>query len=145
MFETIGNLFTNKPKKKQGSHASDSSHRSETRHHGSGGRRQTFSKMFHWCVPGGHEAQPGSVEVVGSFTEWKKVPFFYDRAMESWYVRMQEIIGNRTHHYVILVDGKPTYDETCDGLAIPQGPKEEQWQIDTPRGPRVMMLFGQTK
>jgi hypothetical protein len=145
MFEAIGNLLGNKPKKKKGTHAGGSSSRAASHHHQGRDRRQTFSKAFHWCVPGGHEAQPGSVELIGSFTDWKKVPLVYEKSMGTWHVRMPDIIGNRTHHYVVLVDGKPTYDATCDGLAIPQGPKEEQWQMKTARGPRVMMLFGQTK
>jgi len=46
---------------------------------------------------------------------------------------------------MLLVDGKPTYDKTCDGLAVPHGPDEERYQMPTDKGPRVMMLFAQTK
>ena len=54
---------------------------------------------------------------------------------------LNNIEGNRTHRYVILVDGKPSYDKTCDGLATPQTPDEAKCQIATPKGPRVMLLF----
>lgn len=65
--------------------------------------------------------------------------------MDAWHVTLRDVQGNRTHHYMILVDGEPVYDQTCDGLAVPLGPQEERYQIMTTRGPRVFMLFGQTK
>lgn len=85
------------------------------------------------------------MEVVGSFTDWQRVPMAYDKALKTWHVTLHNVVGNRTHHYVLLVDGKPTFDHTCDGLATPNGPHEKRWQIETEKGPRVMMLFGQTK
>jgi hypothetical protein len=42
-------------------------------------------------------------------------------------------------------DGKPVEDAHSDGLAIPTGAQELQFAIATPRGPRVFMLFSQTK
>jgi len=52
---------------------------------------------------------------------------------------------NRTHHYMLFGDSKPVPDKHCDGLAIPRGPQEEQYALPTARGPRVLMLFAQTK
>lgn len=46
---------------------------------------------------------------------------------------------------MLLLDGQPVYDHTCDGLAVPRGPHEERFQLMTDKGPRVMMLFAQTK
>ena len=46
---------------------------------------------------------------------------------------------------MLLVDGKPTYDKHCDGLAVPHGPDEEKYAVMTDKGPRVMMLWAQTK
>ncbi len=46
---------------------------------------------------------------------------------------------------MLLIDGKPTYDKNCDGLAVPRGAEEERYQLQTDKGPRVMMLFAQTK
>jgi hypothetical protein len=109
------------------------------------GRKQVFSKVFRWRLPDGHTREPVSVEVAGSFTDWEKVPLTYDRARDTWQVMLHEIRNNRTHHYMILVDGKPAYDKYNDGLAFPQGPEEEQYQIMTDKGPRVFMLFAQTK
>jgi hypothetical protein len=43
------------------------------------------------------------------------------------------------------VDGQPIRDQHCDGLAVPHGPQEEQYQLMTDRGPRVLMLFSQAK
>ncbi len=46
---------------------------------------------------------------------------------------------------MLLVDGKPTYDKNCHGLAVPHGAEEEKYQVMTDKGPRVLMLFAQTK
>jgi len=108
-------------------------------------RRQVFSKMFRWRAPAGQASQPTSVDLVGSFTHWQKVPLLFDQTTKTWNTTLRDIESNRTHHYVILVDGKPVYDKTCDGLAVPQGSQEARWVIPTERGPRVMLLFGQTK
>jgi hypothetical protein len=108
-------------------------------------RKQVFSKVFRWQLPDRHTREPVSVEVTGSFTNWEKVPLTYDRARDTWQVMLHEIRNNRTHHYMILVDGKPAYDKHNDGLAFPQGSEEAQYQIMTDKGPRVFMLFAQTK
>ena len=109
------------------------------------GRKQVFSKIFRWRLPDGHTREPVSVEVVGSFTNWEKVPLTRTHARDAWHVMFNDIPNNRTHHYMILVDGKPAYDKHNDGLSIPHGPEEVQYQITTDRGPRVFMLFAQTK
>jgi hypothetical protein len=65
--------------------------------------------------------------------------------MHSWQVMLQQIQGNRTHHYMLLADGKPVEDTQSDGMAIPTGAQELQFAIATARGPRIFMLFSQTK
>ncbi|MGA2800876.1 MAG: glycogen-binding domain-containing protein [Verrucomicrobiota bacterium] len=109
------------------------------------GREQVFSKVFRWRLPDGHTREPVSVEVAGSFTNWEKVPLTRDKARDAWQVMLHDIRINRTHHYMILVDGKPAYDKYNDGLALPQKPEEKRYQIMTDNGPRVFMLFAQTK
>ena len=108
-------------------------------------QRSGFTKVFRWPVPAGQTPQPATVEVAGSFSEWRKVPLSYDPPTRTWQVILDNIEGNRTHRYVILVDGKPSYDKTCDGLTTPQTVDEAKWPIATPKGPRVMLLFSQTK
>ena|ERR1051326_6151521 len=108
-------------------------------------QRTDFTKVLRWPVPADQTPQPMAVEVIGSFSGWRKVPLSYDRPSRTWQIILNGIQGNRTHRYVILVDGKPTYDKTCDGLAVPQTPDEAKWQIPTPKGARVMLLFSQTK
>jgi hypothetical protein len=108
-------------------------------------QRTGFTKVFRWPVPADQTPQPTTVEVAGSFNGWRKVPLSYDPPSRTWQIILNNIEGNRTHRYVILVDGKPSYDRTCDGLATPQTPDEAKWQIATPKGPRIMLLFGQTK
>lgn len=115
---------------------------------GSGGPQSnglTFSKVFRWRLPDGQTAEPARVEIVGSFTHWKPVELTRDGKLDAWHVTLHHIPGNRTHHYMLLVDGEPTFDKSCDGMAVPHGFHEEQFQVQTSRGPRVMMLFAQTK
>ncbi len=107
--------------------------------------RPTYAKVFRWRLPPGQTAVPNTVEVIGSFTEWKPVPLLRASGRDSWEVTVPEIAGHRTHHYMLLVDGLPTQDKNCDGLAIPHGPEEQQYALSTPRGPRLFMLFAQAK
>ena len=108
-------------------------------------RKLTFTKIFRWVLPDGQTQEPATVEIVGTFTNWEKKPLIYDRAMRTWHLMLQNIQGNRTHHYMLLADGKPVEDRHSDGTAIPNGAKELQFAIATARGPRVFMLFSQTK
>ena len=108
-------------------------------------RKQTFSKVFRWRLPDGQTHAPDSVEIVGSFTHWQKTPLMRDSVLDAWHVTLHHIEGNRTHHYMLLINGQPAYDKTCDGLAVPHGPQEERYQLTTDKGPRVFMLFAQTK
>jgi hypothetical protein len=107
--------------------------------------KPAFSKVFRWRLPDGQTQAPASVEVVGSFTQWQKVPLTRDGVLDAWHVTLHHIPAHQTHHYMLLVDGKPTQDKHCDGLAIPHGPQEEQYAIETHKGRRVFMLFAQTK
>ena len=111
----------------------------------SGPRQQTFTKVFRWRLPDGQTEAPKSVEVVGSFTRWQKVQLNRDSVLDAWHVTLHHIIGNRTHHYMVLVDGKPYFDKTCDGLAVPHGSDEERYAVQTEKGPRVLRLWAQTK
>lgn len=144
MFSSLGNMFGRKPAKKGGPVIP------EPNHNGSPLRRDTsrgtvYSKIFRWRLPDGKTQEPSTVEIVGSFSHWQKVPMVRDSVLDAWHVTVHHIVGNRTHHYMLLVDGKPTYDKTCDGLAVPHGADEERFQLQTDKGPRVFMLFGQTK
>ncbi len=108
-------------------------------------QRTRLTKVFRWPVPAGQTPPPTRVEVVGSFSGWRKLPLNYDPPSRTWQLMLNDIEGNRTHRYVILVDGKPSYDKTCDGLTAPQTPEEVNCPIATPKGPRIMLLFSQTK
>jgi len=108
-------------------------------------RQQVFSKVFRWRLPDGQTKEPSTVEVVGSFTHWQRVALIHDGKVDSWHATLHHIQGNRTHHYMLLVEGEPTYDHNCDGLAVPHGTQEERYQLATDKGPRVLMLFAQTR
>jgi len=109
------------------------------------GRPASYAKVFRWQLPPGQTAAPKSVEVVGSFSGWQKIPLVRDGSLDAWHITLENIPAHQTHHYMILVDGKPSQDKNSDGLATPHGPEEQQYTIQTHRGPRVFMLFAQTK
>jgi hypothetical protein len=143
MFSNFGKMFGPKPPHKGGPLMRESSPALPQRE--AQERPQTFSKVFRWRLPDGQTHEPATVEIVGSFTHWQKVPMQRDSAVDAWHTTIHHVPGNRTHHYMFLVDGKPAHDKDCDGLAVPRGPQEEQYQLMTDRGPRVFMLFAQTK
>lgn len=123
----------------------ESSPNTGARRPGAQENKPIFSKVFRWRLPDGVTEEPQRVEVVGSFSHWQPVEMTRDGKLDAWHVTLHHIPGNRTHHYMLLVDGRPFYDKTCDGLAVPHGFQEEQYQLQTDRGPRVLMLFAQTK
>ncbi|HXC36903.1 MAG TPA: glycogen-binding domain-containing protein [Candidatus Acidoferrales bacterium] len=104
-------------------------------------RKQSFSKIFRWQAPNGHI--PSKVEVAGTFSHWKKLPLTREIS-GGWNLTLHQIPGNRTHHFMFFADDQPVSGHS-DGLAIPQGSVEEQFALTTARGPRVFMLFSQTK
>src|SRR5690242_3333470 len=113
--------------------------------HGVHKRTGTFSKIFRWHLdpPGG--PMPVRVEVVGSFNDWKPALLKRDRVSGVWQAALHDIPGNRTHTYMLLVNGRPVTDKHSDGLAIPHTEEEKKYQLATPRGPRVFMLASQAK
>ena len=144
MFETFGNFFNKKPQK-GGPTFREPSSPSPLRRAEEAEKKHSFTKIFRWRLPEGQTEAPKTVEIVGSFTRWQKVPLMRDGVLDAWHAMIHHIPGNRTHHYMLLIDGKPAYDKTCDGLAVPHGFEEEQFQLVTDKGPRVLMLFSQTK
>lgn len=144
MFEKLGNLLGRKTPPKGGPMMRETTPNTGAPRSPQE-NKQVFSKVFRWRLPDGVTTEPQLVQVVGSMTHWKPVEMTRDGKLDAWHVTLHHIPGNRTHHYVLLVDGKPTFDKSCDGLAVPHGFQEEQFQLTTDRGPRVMMLFAQTK
>ena len=114
--------------------------RKSTNEHGT-----TFSKVFRWQPSDPQAPTPASVELAGSFTDWRVVALTRDAVTNTWQVTLHGIPGNRTHRYMLLVNGEPAQDKNCDGLAVPEGFEEQQYQVMTARGPRVFLLFAQTK
>ncbi len=144
MFDSFNKLFGQKPPK-GGPLRRETAPLASGQQNGSAAPTVTFSKVFRWRLPDGQMKAPASVEVVGSFTQWQKVPLTRDSEVDAWHVTIHHIPGNRTHHYMLLVDGKPAHDKNADGFAIPHGPQEEQYQLMTEKGGRVFMLYAQTK
>ena len=105
----------------------------------------TFSKIFRWQPSDPQAPTPTSVELAGSFTDWRVVALTRDAVTNTWQVTLHGISGNRTHRYMLLVNGEPTQDKNYDGLAVSEGFEEQQYQLMTTRGPRIFLLFAQTK
>lgn len=132
-------------------HAHGANHHHGTKHaapaakHAAPAAKHTFTKIFRWRVPKGHAPRPATVEIVGSFTGWQRVPLARDTEADVWQVALHQIPLNRTHHYMLLADGKPVADSHADGMVAPHGPHEHQYQLMTSRGGRVFMLYAQTK
>ena len=108
-------------------------------------KQPTFSKIFRWQpeTPGG--PMPVRVEVTGTFNAWQRVALKWDRVSGVWQVTVENIPGNRTHNYMILVNGRPVADKNADGMAIPHTAEEKAHAFTTARGPRVFMLASNTK
>jgi len=121
------------------------SHASSTQRPAIAKRPVVFTKIFRWQAENPTGPQPVSVAIVGSFNGWQKLPLRFDRTNGIWQLTLEGIPGNCTHNYMLLVNGKPANDKSSDGLAIPQTAQEKQYALETPRGPRVFMLFSQTK
>lgn len=109
------------------------------------GAGPTFSKVFRWRAADVQQRNPASVELAGSFTDWQRRPFTHDERTDTWQLTLTDIPGHHTHRYTLLIDGVPAQDKNCDGLAVPEGDLEQGYQISTTRGPRVCLLFAQTK
>jgi hypothetical protein len=144
MFQRLGSLFGEKPPQKGSPLIPEPTSAVSPLRREPVDRRPAYSKVFRWRLPDGQTTAPKTVEVAGSFNHWQKVPLVRDGVLDSWHVTLHHIQGNRTHHYMLFVDGQPTYDKTCDGLAVPN-PQEEPFAVKTDKGPRVLMLFAQTK
>lgn len=145
MLNRINSFLGRKPVSKSGPIIPESQSPVSALRRDNGNRGPTFSKVFRWRLPAGQTEPPQSVEIVGSFSHWQRVPLTRDSVLDAWHVTLHHIVGNKTHHYMLLVDGKPTYDKNCDGVVAPHSPEEERFQLVTERGPRVHMLFAQTK
>ncbi len=108
-------------------------------------RGPVFSKIFRWQPEQVGGPMPVRVEVAGTFNGWQRVALKRDKLSGVWQVTLHDLPSNRTHSYMLLVNGRPVKDPNADGLALPHTPEEVQHQLETPRGPRVFMLASQTK
>jgi hypothetical protein len=149
MTQNFGNAFLKKP-----SHKHEPTHeprvpepvvRSALGGKAPAAPKPTYAKIFRWRLPDGRTQEPVTVEIVGTFTNWQKVPLTRDHQANGWQVIIPDVPAHKTHHYMLLVDGQPANDKNSDGLAVPHGPQEKQYQLMTSRGPRLFMLFAQTK
>jgi hypothetical protein len=146
MFQTLGRMFGGKPPQKRSPVYAEPTFNSPlTRRTAESERKHSYTRIFRYRLPDGHTEEPKSVEIVGSFSKWQRVPLLRDGMLDSWHAAIHHIPGNKTHHYMLLVNGKPAYDKLCDGLATPHGMDEQLYQLETEKGPRVLMLFAQTK
>ena len=145
MTQTFGNAFNNKPPHRVNPVHPAPVVRPLLRVKASAAPKPTYAKVFRWRLPEGRTQEPATIEIVGTFTNWQKVPLLRDSKVDAWHVTIHHVPAHKTHHYMLLVDGQPAHDKNSDGLAVPHGPQEERYQLMTARGPRLFMLFAQTK
>jgi hypothetical protein len=145
MFDRLNSMFGRQPPQKHTPLMREPPSTASSPMRNQANRKQTYSKVFRWRLPDGHTQEPTSVEVVGSFTHWQRTPLTRDGKLDAWHVTLHHIEGNKTHHYMLLVDGQPVQDKNCDGFAVPHGYQEEQYAITTDKGLRVFMLFAQAR
>lgn len=133
-------------------HGTPHGHSTAHGHHGhaparpaSAPRGNTFSKIFRWQPAKPGDPAPAKVEMVGSFTGWQPKPFVFDKTTHTWQLTLNDVPGGRTHSYMVLADGHPAPDKNSDGYAIPHTDDEKHYALTTARGPRVFMLFSQTR
>jgi hypothetical protein len=145
MFNTFDNLTGGSAPKSDGPALLDSIPNTAARYKNTTRYGSQFSKIFRWQPADPRAPAPASVQLAGSFTDWRTVTLTRDALTNTWQLRLDGISGNRTHRYMLLVNGEPANDKNCDGLAVPEGVEEQQYQLMTARGPRVFLLFAQTK
>lgn len=146
MFQSFGNLLGGRsPQKSSALPLNHKVNPPMASRGAAGDRKPTYPKVFRWKPEAGQTELPSTVEIVGSFTDWRRVPLQHDPKVGAWHATIPEIPGNKTHHYMLLLDGQPAPDKGCDGYALPSGAQEERYAIQTARGPRLYMLFAQTK
>jgi hypothetical protein len=145
MTQSFGNAFIRKPAHKHEPAAPEPVVRPALVGKASTAPKPTYAKIFRWQLPEGRTPEPATVEIVGTFTNWQKVPLTRNNKADGWQVTLYDVPAHKTHHYMLLVDGQPAHDKNSDGLAVPHGPQEKQYQLMTSRGPRLFMLFAQTK
>jgi hypothetical protein len=141
----FGNAFLKKPPHKHEPAAPEPVVRSALGGKAPVAPKPTYAKIFRWQLPEGRMPEPATVEIVGTFTNWQKVPLTRNNKADGWQVIIPDVPAHKTHHYMLLVDGQPAHDKNSDGLSVPHGPQEKQYQLMTSRGPRLFMLFAQTK
>jgi|SRR6267154_6884811 len=145
MFDTFDNLAGGNAPRNGRPETIDSTSGRAARRIATSRHGPTFSKIFRWQPADPRDATPASVELAGSFTDWRAVVLTRDAVTNTWQITLHGIPGNRTHRYMLLVNGEPAQDRNCDGLAVPENAGERQYQLMTARGPRVFLLFAQTK
>ncbi len=145
MTQNFGNAFLKKPSPKHEPAVPEPAIRSSLVGKAPAAPKPTYAKIFRWRLPEGQTQARVTVEIVGTFTNWQKVLLKRDNKMDGWRVTVPDVPAHKTHHYMLLVDGQPAHDKNSDGLAVPHGPQEKQYQLMTSRGPRLFMLFAQTK
>ena len=145
MSQNFGNAFNKKPLHKHEQAVPTPVVRPALGVKASAAPKPTYMKVFRWRLPKGQTPEPTTVEIVGTFTNWQKVRLTRDKKEDAWHVTIHHVPAHKTHHYMLLVDGQPAHDKNSDGLAVPHGPQEERYQLMTVRGPRLFMLFAQSK
>lgn len=89
MFNTCDTLAGGKVRRNGGWPFAESSSVAADRPRSAPAHKPTFSKVFRWHPPHPHACAPDSVEVVGSFTDWRETALTRDAITNTWQLRHQ--------------------------------------------------------
>src|SRR5258708_462358 len=78
MFDSFGSAFNRKPPHKGGPMVPESASALSSGQKNPAERKLVYSKVFRWVPPDGQTQSPATVEVLGTFTHWQKVPLIHD-------------------------------------------------------------------
>ena len=144
MTQNFGNAFIKKPPHKHGAPVPEPVVRSALAGKAPAAPKPTYAKIFRWQLP---EDRMQARVTVNCWQIHQLAEGAADSRSQGGRVAatIPDVPAHKTHHYMLLVDGQPAHDKNSDGLAVPHGPQEKRYQMMTGRGPRLFMLFAQTK
>ena len=146
MSQNFGNAFNIKPPPRSHPAAPEPAVRPAPGGKAAAVPKPTYVKVFGWRLPEGRSQEPAKRSKLSApLQTGSGAADARQQSGHAWHVTIPHVPAHKIHHYMLLVDGQPAHDKNSDGLAVPHGPQEQQYQLMTGRGPRLFMLFAQTK
>ena len=84
MTQNFGNAFLKKPAHKHEPAAPEPAVRPALISKVPAAPKPTYAKIFRWQLPEDRMQEPATVEIVGTFTNWQKVPLIRKNKADGW-------------------------------------------------------------